>query len=323
MENERNSLLGQERELNILTNYLVNKNTPNSLILIGEKGIGLKDTAKKMAISLVNNDIKNNPDEIKRSLIAENDQNSPFILLIEKIWLDDKKRFKNKIYREDLNYINDFFSTRDEAGQKRVCIINSIDDLSNDGVNSLLKVIEEPNPDSHFIIINHNQKSLIPTIRSRSQIIKFKSTNKDDYINSIKKDFINLSNNEIDDLFSLSKGSIDFSRKYIDYNFREMEDHLETILLDPINIKPNTAYHYINFVKNNIDTNEEMEVFLKFIALKINKLSINACTKNNKNLLDRLLKNYYSILKIKDRYLTFNLNFDHTIIAYFYLLKNV
>ena len=107
------------------------------------------------------------PDEIKRSLIAENDQNSPFILLIEKIWLDDKKRFKNKIYREDLNYINDFFSTRDEAGQKRVCIINSIDDLSNDGVNSLLKVIEEPNPDSHFIIINHNQKSLIPTIRSR------------------------------------------------------------------------------------------------------------------------------------------------------------
>ena len=323
MENKRNSLLGQERELNILTNYLVNKNTPNSLILIGEKGIGLKDTAKKMAISLVNNDIKNNPDEIKRSLIAENDQNSPFILLIEKIWLDDKKRFKNKIYREDLNYINDFFSTRDEAGQKRVCIINSIDDLSNDGVNSLLKVIEEPNPDSHFIIINHNQKSLIPTIRSRSQIIKFKSTNKDDYINSIKKDFINLSNNEIDDLFSLSKGSIDFSRKYIDYNFREMEDHLETILLDPINIKPNTAYHYINFVKNNIDTNEEMEVFLKFIALKINKLSINACTKNNKNLLDRLLKNYYSILKIKDRYLTFNLNFDHTIIAYFYLLKNV
>ena len=323
MENERNSLLGQERELNILTNYLVNKNTPNSLILIGEKGIGLKDTAKKMAISLVNNDIKNNPDEIKRSLIAENDQNSPFILLIEKIWLDDKKRFKNKIYREDLNYINDFFSTRDEAGQKRVCIINSIDDLSNDGVNSLLKVIEEPNSDSHFIIINHNQKSLIPTIRSRSQIIKFKSTNKDDYINSIKKDFINLSNNEIDDLFSLSKGSIDFSRKYIDYNFREMEDHLETILLDPINIKPNTAYHYINFVKNNIDTNEEMEVFLKFIALKINKLSINACTKNNKNLLDRLLKNYYSILKIKDRYLTFNLNFDHAIIAYFYLLKNV
>ena len=323
MENERNSLLGQERELNILTNYLVNENTPNSLILIGEKGIGLKDTAKKMALSLVNNDIKNNPDEIKRSLIAENDQNSPFILLIEKIWLDDKKRFKNKIYREDLNYVNDFFSTRDEAGQKRVCIINSIDDLSNDGVNSLLKVIEEPNSDSHFIIINHNQKSLIPTIRSRSQIIKFKSTNKDDYINSIKKDFINLSSNEIDDLFSLSKGSIDFSRKYIDYNFREMEDHLETILLDPINIKPNTAYHYINFVKNNIDTNEEMEVFLKFIALKINKLSINACTKNNKNLLDRLLKNYYSILKIKDRYLTFNLNFDHTIIAYFYLLKNV
>ena len=205
---------------------------------------------------------------------------------------------------------------------KRVCIIDSIDDLSNDGVNSLLKIIEEPNSNSHFIIINYNQRSLIPTIRSRSQIIKFKSTNKDDYINLIKKDFMNLSHDEIEYLFTLSKGSIDFSRKYIDYNFREMDEHLETILINPRNIKPNTAYHYINFVKNNIDTNEEMQVFLKFIALKINKLSINACSENKKNLLDRLLKNYYSILRIKNRYLTFNLSFDHTIIAYFYLLKN-
>ena len=322
MENERNSLLGQERELDILTNYLVNKNTPNSLILIGEKGIGLESTAKKMALSLVTNNNIKNPDAIKKSLIDSNDQSSPFVLLIEKIWLEDKKRLKNKIYREDLSYIGDFFSTKDESGQKRVCIINSIDDLSNDGINSLLKIIEEPNLNSHFIIINHNQQYLIPTIRSRSQIVKFKSTNREDYVNSIKKDFINLPNNEIQSLFDLSKGSIDFSKKYIDYNFREMDEHLETILINPRNIKPNTAYHYINFVKNNIDANEEMQVFLKFIALKINKLSISACSENNKNLLDRLLKNYYSILRIKARYLTFNLSFDHTIIAYFYLLKN-
>tara|TARA_B100000686_G_scaffold350049_1_gene444893 strand:+ start:1489 stop:2460 length:972 start_codon:yes stop_codon:yes gene_type:complete len=322
MNNQRNSLLGQDRELNILTNYLVNKNTPNSLILAGERGIGLKDTAMKMALSLVSKNINNNHETVKKSLIDENDCISPYVLLIEKIWLEDKKRYKSKIYRDDLIYINDFFSTKDESGQKRVCVINSIDDLSYDGVNSLLKIIEEPNLNSHFIIINHNQNSLIPTIRSRSQIIKFKSTNKDDYANSIKKEFNDLSINEINDLFDLSKGSIDFSKKYIDYNFRDMDDHLETILLEPKNIKPNTAYHYINFVKNNINSNDEMDVFLKFIALKINKLSISACAKNNKNLLDRLLKNYYSILKIKENYLTFNLNFDHTIIAYFYLLKN-
>ena len=322
MDNERNSLIGHDRELDILTNYLINKNTPNSIILIGEEGIGLKEIALKMASCLVDKNLKFNYETIKQSLKNNDNYNSPYILLIEKIWLEDKKRLKNKIYREDLVYINDFFATKDEFNQKRVCVIDSIDDLSNGGVNSLLKIIEEPNSNSHFIIINYNQRSLIPTIRSRSQIIKFKSKNKDDYINLIKKDFINLPNNEIENLFKLSKGSIDFSRKYIDYNFREMDDHLDTILLEPKNIKPNTAWHYINFVKNNIDSNDEMEVFLKFIALKINKLSINACAENNKNLLDRLLKNYYTILKIKKRYLTFNLNFDHVIIAYFYLIKN-
>ena len=316
-----NYLIGHDQELNILTNYLINKNTPNSLILIGEKGIGLKKIALKMASCLVDKNIDS--DEIKKILKTHDKNISPYILLIEKIWMEDKKRYKNKIYREDLTYINDFFVTKDDHWQKRVCVINAIDDLSNDGVNSLLKIIEEPNSNSHFIIINHNQKALTATIRSRSQIIKFKSTKNEDFKSAIKQEFTDLTDNEIDDLFKLSKGSIDFSRKYIDYNFREMDDHLDSILIDPNNIKPNTADHYINFVKNNIDSNDDMETFFKFIALKINKLSIRACAENNKILLDRLLKNYYTILSIKKKYLTFNLNFEHTIIAYFYLVKNV
>ena len=315
-----NYLIGHDQELNILTNYLINKNTPNSLILIGEKGIGLKKIALKMASCLVDKNIDS--DEIKKILKTHDMNISPYILLIEKIWMEDKKRYKNKIYREDLTYINDFFVTKDDHWQKRVCVINAIDDLSNDGVNSLLKIIEEPNSNSHFIIINHNQKALTATIRSRSQIIKFKSTKNEDFKSAIKQEFTDLTDNEIDDLFKLSKGSIDFSRKYIDYNFREMDGHLDSILIDPNNIKPNTADHYINFVKNNIDSNDDMETFFKFIALKINKLSIRACAENNKILLDRLLKNYYTILSIKEKYLTFNLNFEHTIIAYFYLVKN-
>ncbi|SVB20968.1 uncharacterized protein METZ01_LOCUS173822 [marine metagenome] len=315
-----NYLIGHDQELNILTNYLINKNTPNSLILIGEKGIGLKKIALKMASCLVDKNIDS--DEIKKILKTHDKNISPYILLIEKIWMEDKKRYKNKIYREDLTYINDFFVTKDDHWQKRVCVINAIDDLSNDGVNSLLKIIEEPNSNSHFIIINHNQKALTATIKSRSQIIKFKSTKNEDFKSAIKQEFTDLTDNEIDDLFKLSKGSIDFSRKYIDYNFREMDDHLDSILIDPNNIKPNTADHYINFVKNNIDSNDDMETFFKFIALKINKLSIRACAENNKILLDRLLKNYYTILSIKEKYLTFNLNFEHTIIAYFYLVKN-
>ena len=315
-----NYLIGHDQELNILTNYLINKNTPNSLILIGEKGIGLKKIALKMASCLVDKNIDS--DEIKKILKTHDKNISPYILLIEKIWMEDKKRYKNKIYREDLTYINDFFVTKDDHWQKRVCVINAIDDLSNDGVNSLLKIIEEPNSNSHFIIINHNQKALTATIRSRSQIIKFKSTKNEDFKSAIKQEFTDLTDNEIDDLFKLSKGSIDFSRKYIDYNFREMDDHLDSILIDPNNIKPNTADHYINFAKNNIDSNDDMETFFKFIALKINKLSIKACAENNMILLDRLLKNYYTILSIKEKYLTFNLNFEHTIIAYFYLVKN-
>ena len=118
MGNKRNSLIGQDRELGILTNYLINKNTPNSIILIGEEGIGLKEIALKMASCLVDKNIEFNYETIKKSLKNNYTYNSPYILLIEKIWLEDKKRLKNKIYRDDLVYINDFFATKDEFGQK-------------------------------------------------------------------------------------------------------------------------------------------------------------------------------------------------------------
>ena len=187
-------LIGHDQELNILTNYLINKNTPNSLVFIGEKGIGLKKTALRMASCLVNKNIDS--DEIKKTLNAHDKNISPYILLIEKIWMEDKKRYKNKIYREDLTYINDFFVTKDDHSQKRVCVINAIDDLSNDGVNSLLKIIEEPNTNSHFIIINHNQKTLTSTIRSRSQIIKFKSTKNEDFKSAINLKKVSISSFE-------------------------------------------------------------------------------------------------------------------------------
>ena len=88
--------------------------------------------------------------------------------------LKTKKKYKKKIFREDISYILDFFSTKDEVNQKRVCLINSLDDLSKDAVNSLLKIVEEPNNNSHFILINHKEVAAIPTIKSRSHIIKFK-----------------------------------------------------------------------------------------------------------------------------------------------------
>lgn len=59
------------------------------------------------------------------------------------------------------------FTATSVAGRHRICIIDSADDLNNSSANALLKLIEEPPPNSLFLIISHAPQRLLPTIRSR------------------------------------------------------------------------------------------------------------------------------------------------------------
>ena len=59
-------------------------------------------------------------------------------------------------------------------GQKRVIIIDQANTLNAQASNSLLKTLEEPPPDVYFILTTTDVRLLMPTIRSRSQIIALK-----------------------------------------------------------------------------------------------------------------------------------------------------
>lgn len=49
----------------------------------------------------------------------------------------------------------------------RVAIIDSIDDLTPSAANALLKILEEPPPETIFLLVSHRPGQLLPTIRSR------------------------------------------------------------------------------------------------------------------------------------------------------------
>lgn len=60
---------------------------------------------------------------------------------------------------------------RPYEGRSKVFIIDPADALSAGGSNSLLKTLEEPTRDTHFILLTRAPDLLLPTIRSRSQAI--------------------------------------------------------------------------------------------------------------------------------------------------------
>ncbi|MEX2119283.1 MAG: DNA polymerase III subunit delta' [Pirellulales bacterium] len=59
-------------------------------------------------------------------------------------------------------------------GGRRIAIIDDADYLNEEGANCLLKTLEEPPPRSVMILIGTSAEKQLPTIRSRSQLIRFR-----------------------------------------------------------------------------------------------------------------------------------------------------
>ena len=238
--------------------------------------------------------------------------------MITKIYLEDKKRFKNQIYRDDISNVHTFFQTKDDIGQKRVCIIKTIDDLSIEASNSLLKLIEEPTKNSHFIIINHNKAKVLQTIKSRSYFLNFSKLNEEIFFKNLKSD---ISVNR--DLYNLTNGSLSLSRNFINHELYEIQNHYRELLNDRKLIKSNTATHYSNFISKKFSKDDDISIFFDYIYL-ITSYEAKSMAREGKE------KDVLNLLKISEIVKTYRnyfkrLNLDYTtlIVSLFYKMKNV
>ena len=161
------SLYGHHVELLNFIELYKSQKLPNKILLSGEKGIG-KST---LAYHIINHilsidednsyDLKNykiNPDNKSFKLIL-NRSNPNFI----SIDIDDDKK------SIDINQIRSLILTLNKSSfnkKPRLVLIDNIELLNINSVNALLKVLEEPNDNIFFILINSNKK-ILPTLKSR------------------------------------------------------------------------------------------------------------------------------------------------------------
>lgn len=80
----------------------------------------------------------------------------------ESLGIDDSRRIK------EIHLSKSF-----ESGGKRIFIIET-SAITHEAQNSLLKMFEEPNEDSHFFLIMPSQHTLLPTLSSRLLILDSK-----------------------------------------------------------------------------------------------------------------------------------------------------
>lgn len=80
------------------------------------------------------------------------------------------------IKKEQLDVLQKKFETKGIESDKRIYIINHAEKMNSSAANSILKFLEEPEPNIIAILITDNRYQLLDTIVSRCQIINFHNT---------------------------------------------------------------------------------------------------------------------------------------------------
>lgn len=79
----------------------------------------------------------------------------------------------NIIKTETVRELVKNFSQSGFESSKQVFIIRDAEKMHANAANSLLKVIEEPQSDIHIFLLTNQEEAVLPTIKSRTQIIGF------------------------------------------------------------------------------------------------------------------------------------------------------
>lgn len=140
---------------------------------------------------------------------------------------------------EIIHWLKTEMSYKPVIAQKKIIIIVDADKMRHDAANALLKTLEEPQQDTLFILTCERITSILPTIRSRCQIIRFSNLKRDDIIRYLTDNY-KLPMNEAQIAASVSEGSIRKVRRFItdkesfmpDVKLMNMLDRSQTSPLD-------------------------------------------------------------------------------------------
>ena len=174
---ENTRLYGMNNLFNEITSLYNEKKMPNKILLSGKKGLGKSILAYHVINYILSNteDFKYDSENLtlnkkNRSFKLIQNNSHPNFYLIDLI--NDKKNIDVSQIREMISYTNK--STFNNMA--RFILIDNVENLNKNSVNALLKVVEEPNKNVFFILINNNEKFILPTLKSRCLTFKINLT---------------------------------------------------------------------------------------------------------------------------------------------------
>ncbi|WP_297323606.1 DNA polymerase III subunit delta' [uncultured Bartonella sp.] len=160
----------------------------------------------------------------------------PSIIHLSRRFDAKTERFGTVITVDDIREINRFLSQTSYDGGWRVVIVDTADDMNRAAANGILKTLEEPPEKTVFILISNSSGRLLPTIRSRCQLVKFRPLDYSNMEKALKHVLARQfpTHAELDSIIAESEGSVRKAALLICYGGMEIIRVQREILGQPI-----------------------------------------------------------------------------------------
>jgi DNA polymerase-3 subunit delta' len=178
-----NNLVGNREVAETLRRFLANGRVPNALLFTGPEGVGKKQFALELARSLVCSGPRvheacghcaacSRVGEFSIP-VFEKGEESDYVFFSQHPDVGIIVPFRRNLRIGAVRALDREAHFRPYEASARVFIVEDADKMNDPASNALLKTLEEPPSTSHIILIAARGDSLLPTIRSRCQTIRF------------------------------------------------------------------------------------------------------------------------------------------------------
>ena len=214
------NIYGQDLAIQILNSAISKEHISTAYLFSGPEGVGRRKTAKVFVKAILDKNLGR-----ENTIRKINSNNHPDLLWIKPSYIFQGKSIsQEKAKLESINIksppqirlnqikeVIEFLGKKPLESERSIVIIEDIEKMNESAANSLLKTLEEPNA-GLFILITQRPEKLLPTIRSRCQIVPFIRI-KDNEVNQIiqKSKIVQgiheISSEEVNELIAFSDGS--------------------------------------------------------------------------------------------------------------------
>ena len=159
----------------------------------------------------------------------------PDYRLLERLPIDADKPEKGtarSITIGQIRGLGPLLGVKPSMSERRVIVIDAIDDLERPAANALLKSLEEPPAGTIFLLVSHAPGRLLPTIRSRCRLLRFDVLGDGEMRTVLREAVPQATDAELGALIRAGAGSPGRSLRFSGLDLAAIETALEAIARD-------------------------------------------------------------------------------------------